>query len=154
MLYWPEGSDDRRERVKFSNSDPAMIKLMMRRFRKRCKVPRKKFRIALPIPELHWREDIENYWSKIAGIPLNQFQKTQVKPTSLKYRRNPLYEGTGNIIICNTGLFRKIKDWKLGFLEKLSLNSNFNRICPRSSTERRAPPLICPHSLTDKVPAF
>jgi len=122
MLYWAEGDkSDEVENVKFSNSDPAMIKFMMRWFRKICKIPEEKFRIALQIHKLHCRKDIENYWSKITNIPLYQFHKTLIKPTSLKQRKNRLYNGTCAIRINNVDLFRKIKGWKLGFLEKVNI---------------------------------
>lgn len=127
MLYWAEGSKrDTDEKIKFSNSDPAMIKFIMIWFRKICKVPEKKFRIALHIHVLHCRKDLEKYWSKIASIPLNQFQKTLIKPTSLKHRKNLLYNGTCNIIISDKDLFRRIKGWKLGFLEKVNIKVKEN----------------------------
>ncbi len=122
MLYWAEGDkSDERAEVKFSNSDPAMIKFMMKWFRDICKVPEKKFRIALHIHALHCRKDIESYWSKITNIPLAQFQKTYIKPTSLRHRRNRLYNGTCAIRINNVDLFRRIKGWKIGFLQKMGV---------------------------------
>ncbi len=118
MLYWAEGDkSDEREVVKFSNSDPIMIKLMMRWFRKICQVPENKFRIALHIHKLHCRNNLEKYWSKQTSIHLNQFHKTQIKPTSLGQRRNILYNGTCSICISNKDLYRRIKGWKLGLLE-------------------------------------
>ena len=96
MLYWAEGDkSDEREVVKFTNSDPAMIKFIMRWFREVCKVPEKKFRIALHIHKLHCRKDVEEYWSKLTNIPSIQFYKIQIKPTSLRYRRNRLYNEIG-----------------------------------------------------------
>jgi len=122
MLYWAEGDkSEKTEFVKITNSDPAMIKLMMRWFREICKIEEKKFRIALHIHELFCKKDIEKYWSKITSIPLNQFHKTQIKPTSLKHRKNKLYNGTCVIRIGSRDLFRKIKGWKLGFLEKMRI---------------------------------
>lgn len=122
MLYWAEGDkSDERERVKFSNSDPAMIKFIMKWFRKTCKVPENKFKICLHIHKLHCRKDMQEYWSKITGIPFSQFYKTQIKPTSLKQRRNKLYNGTCTVTICNKDLFRRIKGWKLGFLEVMNI---------------------------------
>lgn len=121
MLYWAEGDkSDLREDVKISNSDPAMIRFMMRWFRGICKVPEEKFRIALHIHALHCRQDIEDCWSRLTGIPGNQFHKTQIKPTTLRQRRNPLYDGTCAITIHNRNLFRRIKGWKLAFIEKYS----------------------------------
>lgn len=116
MLYWAEGDKSEViEPVKFTNSDPTMIKFMMRWFREICEVPEEKIRIALHIHELHKKIEIENYWSQITHIPINQFNKTQIKKSSLKYRRNALYEGTCSIRVHNKNLFRKIKGWKLGF---------------------------------------
>lgn len=120
MLYWAEGAK-RGEQINFSNSDPRMIKFMMLWFRKICKVPEDKFRIKLYIHTLHCRKDIENYWSKLTNISRNQFHKTQIKPTSLGHRKNRLYNGTCAIRISNKDLFRKIKGWRLGILEKFKV---------------------------------
>jgi len=122
MLYWAEGDkSDEQERVKFSNSDPVMIIFIMEWFRKICKVPENKFRICLHVHELHCRKDMQEYWSKITGIPFSQFYKTQIKPTSLKHRKNKLYNGTCAVTIYNKDLFRRIKGWKSGFLEKMNI---------------------------------
>lgn len=121
MLYWAEGAKSN-ETIKFSNSDPLMIKLMMRWFRDICDVPEEKFRIALHIHELLSRKNAEEYWSKITGVPLNQFQKTFVKPTSLGQRKNILYNGTCIICVFDKSLFRRMHGWKAGFLEKISIN--------------------------------
>lgn len=122
MLYWAEGDKtETNEVVKLSNSDPAMIKFMMKWFREICKVPENKFRIALHIHTLHCRKNITKYWSKLTNIPLKQFYKTQVKPTSLKHRRNPLYDGTCSVVIYERNLFRKIKGWKFGFKKRFNL---------------------------------
>ena len=43
MLYWAEGGKTQRM-VRFSNSDPEMIKIMMAFFRRVCGVPEEKFR--------------------------------------------------------------------------------------------------------------
>lgn len=122
MLYWAEGNkSDNVEEVKFNNSDPVMIELIMRWFREICKVPENKFKICLHIHKLHCRKDVKKYWSKITGVPLSQFYKTQVKPTSLRHRKNKLYNGTCTITVHNKELFRKIKGWKMGFLEKINI---------------------------------
>lgn len=122
MLYWAEGDkSDEREAVKFSNSDPTMIMFMMKWFRKICRVPENKFRICLHIHKLHCRKDIHKYWSQITDLPLTQFYKIQIKPTSLKQRRNRLYNGTCAIVIHNKDLFRRIKGWKLDFLERMNI---------------------------------
>lgn len=120
MLYWAEGAKSN-EIIKFSNSDPMMIKFMMEWFRCICKVSEKKIRIAVHMHELHCRKNIERYWSKITNIPLKQFQKTYIKSTSLKHRKNILYNGACTIVISDRDLFRKIQGWKLGFLEEFNI---------------------------------
>jgi hypothetical protein len=120
MLYWAEGDkSEKTEAVKFSNSDARMVRIIMRWFREICKVPEQKFRVCIHMHALHCRGDIEEYWSDITGISLKQFYKTQIKPTSLKQRKNKLYDGTCAISVCNKNLFRKIKGWKIGFIEKM-----------------------------------
>lgn len=122
MLYWAEGDkSENEELVKFSNSDPKMIQLIMKWFREICYIPKEKFKIALYIHKLHCRRDIEKYWSDITKVPLGQFNKTYIKPTSLRHRKNPLYNGTCAIRIHNRDLFRRIKGWKLGVIEKFKI---------------------------------
>ncbi len=120
MLYWAEGDkSEATELVKFSNSDPIMITLIMRWFREVCNVPEKKFRVGLHIHELLHKEHLKAYWSKITGIPAYQFHKIQIKKSSLKHRRNMLYNGTCSIRVSDKNLFRKIKGWKIGVQKKL-----------------------------------
>ncbi|KKS97640.1 MAG: hypothetical protein UV75_C0023G0002 [Candidatus Giovannonibacteria bacterium GW2011_GWA1_43_15] len=122
MLYWAEGDkSERNELVKFTNSDPEMVRFMMKWFREICDVPEEKFKINLYIHKLHCRRDIERYWSNITKIPLSHFYKTHIKPTSLRHRRNPSYNGTCAVRVSNVDLYRKIKGWKLGFVEKVSI---------------------------------
>lgn len=125
MLYWAEG-DKRSGRLQFSNSDPDMIKLMMKWFRKFCNVPEEKFRIGLFIHTLHVREDCLDFWSKVTGLPLNQFNKPYVKPTIFSNRKNKLYEGTCVIRVHSRDLLSKILGWIEGV--KISfLGSSTNR---------------------------
>jgi hypothetical protein len=113
-LYWAEGAKNPVESVKFANSDEKMIILMMKWFRKICKVPEKKFRIHVHMHTLHFRKDILKHWSRITKISSSQFYKPYIKPTSLGQRRNILYNGTCSIIIHDKNLFRRIVGWKLG----------------------------------------
>lgn len=122
LLYWAEGGKTQ-ERVGFTNSDPTMITLMMKWFRKLCKVNEAKFRIHLSIMALHNKNESEKFWSCLTGVPLTQFNKTHVKPTLLSGKRNPSYMGTCRIIISDKQLFRKIVGWKLGILQNFKMNS-------------------------------
>jgi len=120
MLYWAEGDkSDEVELVKFSNSDSKMIEFIMRWFREICEVPEEKFKVCVHAHSLHCRKEIESFWSKVTGVPSKQFYKTQIKPTSLGYRKNKLYNGTCAVGISNKDLFRRIKGWKLAFIEEM-----------------------------------
>lgn len=122
MIYWAEGDKIKtNEAVKVSNADPAIITLMMKWFREICKVPESKFRIALHIHTLHCNKDVIKYWSNITNIPIEQFHKTQIKKTTLKHRKNPLYNGACSIRVYDKNLFRKIMGWKLAFQQNNDL---------------------------------
>ncbi len=94
---------------------------MMRWFREICNVPEEKFRIALHVHNLHVRQDIIQYWSKITDIPAKQFNKPYVKQTSLGQRTNILYNGTCAIAVYHKDLFSKINGWKMGMLKYLNI---------------------------------
>ncbi len=124
MLYWGEGTKHG-ESVSFSNSDYNMIEMMMRWFREICLVPEEKFRIQIHIHSLHSKNEIKEYWSKITGIPKDQFHKIIVKKTSLRHRKNKLYQGTCYIRINNRNLFRKIMGWKIGVLKYFNIKDKY-----------------------------
>lgn len=121
-LYWAEGDKHQQEKVKFTNSDPNMIMLMMRWFREICLVPEEKFRIALHVHNLHVARDVRKHWIEITGIPKNQFNKIYIKQSALHFRRNALYNGTCAIVIHNNSLFRRICGWKIGLLKYFSIS--------------------------------
>lgn len=112
MLYWAEGGKTNRGLVRFSNSDPEMIKIMMAFFRRICKVLESKFRGYIHIhPHLDYKK-AERYWSSITNIPRKQFFKTYRKMNiASKHKRDNLPLGTFDIYICSTELFLKIFGW-------------------------------------------
>lgn len=122
-LYWAEGAKNSMESVKFVNSDQNMIILMMKWLREICKISEGKFRIHVHMHDLHSRNNINAYWSKITGVPLNQFYKPYIKHTSLGQRRNILYNGTCSIIVSDKNLFRKILGWKIGLQKYFNIPS-------------------------------
>lgn len=115
MLYWAEGGKTNRGVVRFSNSDPEMIKIMMAFFRRVCAVPEEKFRGHIHIhPHLDHKK-AEKYWSDVAGIPQKQFYKTYRKMNvASKHKRDNLPLGTMDIYICSTALFLRIFGWVQG----------------------------------------
>lgn len=119
-LYWAEGYNKNSswKTVSFTNSDPGMIKLMMKWFREICKVPDNKFRIRIQCHGIEKVKESEEYWSRITDIPLLQFTKPYIRisPTSKKKMGNLSPHGICNIRISDISLLTKIKGWILGLV--------------------------------------
>lgn len=111
MLYWAEGGKTQSV-VRFSNSDPNMIKIIMVFFRRICNVPEEKFRGHIHIhPHLDYYA-AEKHWSLITKIPLTQFYKTYRKMNvASKNKKDNLPLGTMDVYICRKELLLKIKGW-------------------------------------------
>lgn len=109
MLYWAEGHKS--TFVGISNSDPFLIRFMMKWFRQICKIPNSKFRAQLHLHSGQDERQMKKYWSKITNIPLAQFIKSYIKKEGTGHRKNILYNGTIRINICNMNLLHKIQGW-------------------------------------------
>ncbi len=117
MLYWAEGRKRGRRIITFSNSDPEIIKIMMKFFREICHVDNKKFRGHIHTYSHLSVKNSERYWSNISNIPLSQFYKTYTKPSkSSKNKMDSLPNGTFDIYVCDSVLFLTVKGW----IEKIS----------------------------------
>ncbi len=86
--------------------------MMMKFFREICNVPEEKFRGNIHTFAHANVEKTEKYWSKISGIPRNQFHKTYIKPSSASLqKRYTLPYGTFSVNVCDTKLFLTIMGW-------------------------------------------
>lgn len=77
-LYWAEGFKSLKEmRLGFCNSDPRMINFIIHWFKRCLKINPADLILRAEFNESHKdrKEIIENFWSKITKIPLNQFEK-------------------------------------------------------------------------------
>lgn len=112
ILYLGEGGKTERGMARLANSDPAVIRIMMRFFREICKVPESRFRGSIHTFAHADVKKTEEYWSQVSGIPRSQLFKTYVKPsTSSLHKRNTLPFGTFDIYVCDTRLFLTIMGW-------------------------------------------
>jgi|SRR3989338_71860 len=75
-LYWAEGSKTD-NRLIFVNSDPKMILLACRYMREILGIKKDLIRITIQINRIHEGRigEVQNFWSKLLGLPLNQFGK-------------------------------------------------------------------------------
>lgn len=116
MLYAAEGAK-RDGEVAFSNADCSMIRFMSDWFRKICYVSEEKFRGKLYIHDNLDEGKAKGYWSRISGIPINQFHKSYIAKTNGEYRKNVHNYGIFSIRISDRELSRKIKGWIKGVLQ-------------------------------------
>ena len=124
-LYWAEGYKAGRNMVNFSNSDPSMIKLMMRFFREICQVPSLKFRGVVNIHPHLDREKAKKFWSRVSGIPLQQFHSVQLAVSKAsQQKRDTLPLGTFRIVVCDTRLQSRIKGWIGGIQRWADVRAN------------------------------
>ncbi len=111
-LYWAEGAKRGTRYLSFSNSDPLLIKIMMRFFKEVCNVPDEKFRGHIHTHSHLNVETAEKYWSEVSGIPIAQFFKTYSKPSKAsKGKMDALPYGTMAVGAGDVKLFLTIQGW-------------------------------------------
>jgi len=126
-LYWAEGykkgaHGSKWKAVDFANSDPDLIRIMMKFFRKICKVEDSKIKIQLIA---HKNVDIKKaiqLWSNLTKIPKSQFIKTCCAVSiysKSKRNKNSLTHGTVHIRINDVKLFFRIIGWIDGLKSKI-----------------------------------
>lgn len=110
-LYWAEGSK-RTTNFQFINSDPDIIRLMIRWCEKYMNVTKEGLKIRLFMHEIYANENCEDFWAVVTGIPKVKFQKTIFKPTRLSFKKNPNYKGCLRITINRVESLRRVLAWK------------------------------------------
>lgn len=111
-LYWGEGAKNIRNGACVSNSDPDVIRIMMRFFKEILGVPAGKFRGHVHTFSHLNAQAAEKYWSKVSGIPLKQFYKTYSKPSVASLgKKDSLPYGTFQLSVCDTQVFLTIAGW-------------------------------------------
>ncbi len=111
-LYLTEGNIKHKHSIKFSNSNPGIVKIFVKFLKIACGVPADKIKASLIVyPDINIRNS-KDYWSKFLDLPLKQFSKTTV----LKSRNNNSSKrhsdvGTATIYVHNSKLLNIIKDW-------------------------------------------
>jgi len=111
-LYLTEGSIKHKHSVKFSNSNPGIVKIFIKFLKVICRVPANKIKASLiAYPDVNISE-ARKYWSVFLDLPVGQFTKTTV----LKARNNGSAKrhsdvGTATLYVHNSKLLKIIKDW-------------------------------------------
>lgn len=116
-LYWAEGFKSIKEgRLGFCNSDPRMIKFIIKWFEKALKIKRIDFILRTEFNETHRdrTEEIKSFWVKLTGIPIGQFEKPFYhKSTWLRdYSNRGDYYGILRVRVRKSSeLLNKTKGW-------------------------------------------
>jgi len=121
-LYWAEGTKTNRWQVGFSNSDPEIIKVMMRFFREVCNIPNEKIKARIHLYPQMDQQKTTNYWKKITALPKKNFNKPQIqisRASKGKRLRNTLPYGTLHLTAGNTEMACRVKGWVRGISERI-----------------------------------
>jgi len=105
LLYWCEGSKGSND-VRFTNSDPLLIKTFINVFRKSFIIDENKFRILMHLHGYHDENTQKKFWSNITKI--YNFQKTYHKLNSKK-RIKEGYQGCITIKYYDVKVLKELK---------------------------------------------
>lgn len=86
LFYWCEGNK-RDSFIRFTNSDPKMIRNFLTLLRKSFLLDEKKFRALLHLHSYHNEKKQKEFWSKITQIPISQFNRSYLKKNTQKRLR-------------------------------------------------------------------
>ncbi|MBU3964166.1 hypothetical protein KJ562_00300 [Patescibacteria group bacterium] len=109
MLYWAEGSKS--GGVEITNSDPKLIKFMVRWLKQVCEAQPERLKARLNIHANQNDKKIKKYWSEITNIPISQFGKSYIKPEGTGHRKNILDNGVIRIRFGSEDLRHRIMTW-------------------------------------------
>jgi AcrR family transcriptional regulator len=112
MLYWAEGARHRNT-VRFTNSDPEMVRFFVGFLRERFDVDADAISVTCNLfaDHLERQHEIEQFWFDVAGLPSSCLRKSSVNvysKYSQKKRRNKLPYGTCRINVSRTWIVQAI----------------------------------------------
>lgn len=123
-LYWAEGTKEKPHRtsvgVEFTNSDPAMIQLIVEWLKVCCGIEESTIKYALYIHESAELDIVAKiaYWQDIVGFSEKQYKYTYYKrhnPKTVRKNKGTSYNGLLRVIVPrSTDLNRKIEGWTKG----------------------------------------
>jgi len=118
-IYMGEGSKTH-DNIRVINSNPEIIKSAVNWFSANCDVPLANFSIRVhSYPDIDQKKAMV-FWSKVSGIPLNQFFENHIDIRTNKsvFKKRKLEYGTAHLIVKSCGkikfgviLHRRIMGW-------------------------------------------
>ena len=116
MIWWCEGTKTRKDKrwknsynspIEVTNTNPKIIKIFIDFLRKDLLIPEKSLRGQIQIHDGDDKTKIEEFWSKVSGIPLVQFNKTIIRKRGNKIGKN---YGTFKVRMYDKIVFKKIEE--------------------------------------------
>lgn len=110
MLYWGEGGKSGNV-VKFTNSDPAMIRLFLRFLRIICGIDENRLKALIHIYPDHDEKELLSIWIEKTGIPKEHFYKSYLHVGKPGTYKNKSKYGTLTINYPDKRLLGIILEW-------------------------------------------
>lgn len=107
-LYAGEGSKKDGGGVRFTNSDPRMIALHLRWFRRFFDVDESRLRLKLYLHEGLDLDAANRFWSELTGIPIEQFNRPYRAIPDPSIRRSKHPHGCPTVIYTSASIHRSV----------------------------------------------
>lgn len=121
VAYWAEGAKTS-NRLKFSNSDPSMIRLFIAWSRTYLDRGPEAMTCHLHLHSGQTERDEISYWSRVTGIDERNFGRSFIKPTGTGHRKRILYHGVATVAPRrSTDLLHTVLGWIDGYVETIGL---------------------------------
>jgi len=117
MIWWCEGNKGVRNAVIFTNSDPELVKSFLFLLRSSLDLDERKFRVLMHLHGYHDEKVQKIFWSKITNIPQTQFNKSYLKPTNGKYKKEN-YQGCIKVSYNDVAIARRLESVAKLFMER------------------------------------
>ncbi len=108
MLYVASGDQKDPSRIRLTSNSPEQHRIFIKFMTEYVGIEKKQLSCWLLLPTGQNEEVVMKLWSKQIRLPITRFGKTQFLPQTNKL---PLHNGTGNTIIGNTVLKKKLLRW-------------------------------------------
>lgn len=128
MLYWAEGAKEkeggRPTGIKFSNSDPRMIKLFLKWLQEICEIPENsiKYELYIHVNSRARIDLVKKFWAKQLNIGQDSLQSVYYKKHKILTNRKKVsadYFGLLMVKVCkSTNLNRKVAGWIQGICDR------------------------------------
>jgi len=110
-LYWGEGDKKSGNMVAVTNSDPNILSVVAKFYRKYLNIDESKLGIKLFIYKDINMDSAIKFWSELLGIPKKQFIKVQILESRSKLTKTKLKYGICTLYCSNTEFHIKIMEW-------------------------------------------